>query len=276
MTETRRARPLLGAALPLEGLRMHRGWILERQRDLELQDFYAPEVLDGDWQPLAEQIKALLDGHRGRLGLHGPFLGFRLDSEDPEIRAVVARRMDQALDVCAALGVTQMVVHSPYTTWSHNNLDNTPGARERLVERVHLTLRRAVARAEAMGCVLVIENIEDKDPHARVALAASFNSPAVRVSLDTGHAHYAHGSTGAPPVDYYVHAAGDALQHVHLQDADGFADRHWHPGEGTVRWEAVFAALAALTSDPRLILEVREPAGLRKGAAHLEQLGLAE
>jgi len=276
MTDTRRARPLLGAALPLEGLRMHRGWLLERQRDLELQDFYEPDVLSGDWRPLAGQIKALLDGYRGRLGLHGPFLGFRLDSEDPEIRAIVARRMDQALDVCAELGATQMVVHSPYTTWAHNNLDNHRHARERLTERVHQTLRAAVARAEAMGCVLVIENIEDKDPHARVALAASFGSPAVRVSIDTGHAHYAHGSTGAPPVDYYVHAAGNALQHVHLQDADGFADRHWHPGEGTVRWEAVFAALAALESNPRLILEVREPAGLRQGAAHLERLGLAE
>jgi len=276
MTTTRRQRPLLGAAMPLAALQMHRSWIIERQRDLELQDFYEPEVLAGDWRPLTEQIRGLLDGYRGRLGLHGPFLGFRIDSEDPEIRAVVAKRIDQALDVCAALGATQMVLHSPYTTWSHNNLDNNPGARERLVERVHLTLRRAVARAESMGCVLVIENIEDKDPHERVALAASFNSEAVRVSLDTGHAHYAHGSTGAPPVDYYVHAAGNALQHVHLQDADGFADRHWHPGEGTVRWEAVFRALAALTSDPRLILEVREPADLRKGAAYLERLGLAE
>ncbi|HWX49793.1 MAG TPA: sugar phosphate isomerase/epimerase family protein [Roseomonas sp.] len=276
MTTTHRQRPLLGAAMPLAALQMHRHWIIERQRDLELQDFYEPEVLAGDWRPLAEQIRGLLDGYRGRLGLHGPFLGFRIDPEDAEIRAVVAKRIDQALDVCAALGATQMVLHSPYTTWSHNNLDNNPGARERLVERVHLTLRRAVARAESMGCVLVIENIEDKDPHERVALAASFNSEAVRVSLDTGHAHYAHGSTGAPPVDYCVHAAGNALQHVHLQDADGFADRHWHPGEGTVRWEAVFRALSALTSNPRLILEVREPAGLRKGAAYLEQLGLAE
>ena len=276
MTMTHRQRPLLGAAMPLAALQTHRSWIIERQRDLELQDFYEPEVLTGDWRPLADRARALLDGYRGRLGIHGPFPGFRIDSEDPEIRAVVAKRIDQALDVCAAVGATQMVLHSPYTTWSHNNLDSNPGARERLTERVHQTMRGAVARAESMGCVLVIENIEDKDPHERVALAASFNSEAVRVSLDTGHAHYAHGSTGAPPVDYYVHAAGNALRHVHLQDADGHADRHWHPGEGSVRWEAVFRALAALTSNPRLILEVREPAGLRKGADYLERLGLAE
>jgi len=269
-------RPVLGAALSLEGLRLHRDWILEKQRDLEIQDFYKAEVLNGDWQPLATQVKALLDGHMGRIGIHGPFMGFTIASDDPEVREVVKKRLDQGLDVCAALGATQMVVHSPFTTWNHHNLDKDPGARERHIERAQTSLRDAVARAEDMGCVLVIENIEDKDPQARVALAASFGSPAVRVSIDTGHAHYAHGSTGAPPVDYYVLAAGEALDHIHLQDADGYADRHWHPGEGTVRWDAVFRALAATGATPRLLLEVRDAAGLRKGADHLERLGLAE
>ncbi|MBR7518030.1 TIM barrel protein, partial [Mycobacterium tuberculosis] len=91
----------------------------------------------------------------------------------------------------------------------------------------HATLAPVVARAAETGVELVIENIEDKDPTDRVTLARTFDSPAVRVSLDTGHAHYAHGSTGAPPVDQYVTAAGNMLTHVHIQDADGYADRHW-------------------------------------------------
>ena len=66
------------------------------------------------------------------------------------------------------------------------------------------------------------------------------------LSIDTGHANYAHGSTGGPPVDYFVHAAGDMLHHVHLQDTDGYADRHWNPGEGNVSWPAVFRALRGL------------------------------
>ncbi|TGQ48799.1 sugar phosphate isomerase/epimerase, partial [Mesorhizobium sp. M1C.F.Ca.ET.212.01.1.1] len=92
---------------------------------------------------------------------------------------------------------------------------NNPGEREKITEYCHLTLRDAVKRAEDIGCTMVLENIEDKDPHIRVALADSFKSPAVAVSIDTGHAYYAHGSTGAPPVDYFVHAAGNRLQHVH-------------------------------------------------------------
>jgi sugar phosphate isomerase/epimerase len=276
MSQPHPSRPILGAALKLSGIRQHRDWLLEKQRDLELQDFHTAETLDGDWRPLVEETRKLLDGHTGRLGIHGPFWGFKLDSHDPAIRAIVTRRLLQGLDACAALGATQMVIHSPYTAWDYNNLDNSRQGRDELVERTHQTLRDAVTRAAESGVVLVIENIEDRDPHARVALAASFDSPAVKVSIDTGHAHYAHGSLAAPPVDYYVHAAGDALNHVHLQDADGYADRHWNPGEGTIRWQAVFAALSRLSANPRLILEVRDATTLRKGTAFLEQLGVAE
>ncbi|QPC90270.1 sugar phosphate isomerase/epimerase [Mesorhizobium sp. INR15] len=268
--------PILGAAMTLDDLEIHRGWLLEKQRDLELQSFVDAEVLNGDWAPLAARTRKLLDGHEGRLGIHGPFWGFTIASQDPEIRDVVSKRLLQGMDVCAAIGATHMVIHSPYTTWSYNNLDNNRGEREKIIEYTHMTLRDAVRRAEDIGCTMVIENIEDKDPHIRVALADSFNSPAVAVSIDTGHAYYAHGSTGAPPVDYYVHAAGNQLRHIHLQDADGYADRHWSLGEGTIQWRSVFAALAKLESNPRLIIEIKDKSKIPASAAHIISLGLAE
>jgi sugar phosphate isomerase/epimerase len=273
---TNAALPILGVALPLAGLRMHRDWIFEKQRDLEVQDFFWPDVLNGDWKPLAAEIKRELDGFTGRLGIHGPFWGFNIATHDPDVRAVVSRRLMQGLDVCAALGATQMVIHSPYTTWDHNNLDYNPGSREGVIERVHASIGAAVKRAEDMGCVLVIENIEDVDAHIRVNLAKSFDSAAVRVSIDTGHANYAYGSTGGPPVDYYVHAAGDMLHHIHLQDTDGHADRHWNPGEGNIAWREVFRALGRLRSNPRLILEVRNKDTMRAGADYLTELGVAQ
>lgn len=276
MTLPSRPLPLLGAALSLDMVERHRDWLFERQRDLELQEFFEASVLDGDWRDRAARTRRVLDGYTGRLGIHGPFWGFTIDSEDPEVRAVVTRRLMQGLDAVEAIGATQMVIHSPYTTWDANNLDYNRRGREGIVERAHATLAPVVKRAEEIGCVLVIENIEDKDPHDRVALARSFESRAVRVSIDVGHAHYAHHSTGAPPVDYYVRAAGEMLAHVHVQDADGHADRHWLPGEGTILWHSVFRALAAYCERPRLLIEVKDKANLRKGADHLVALGLAD
>ena len=218
----------------------------------------------------------MLEGHTGRLGIHGPFWGFKIDSHDPMIRKLVTRRLLQGLDVADFLGATQMVIHSPFTTWDHNNLDLYPENRGNLVEGVKATLAEVIARAEKIDCEIVIENIEDKDPRDRVRLARALESAKVRVSLDTGHANYAHVSTDAPPVDYYVDAAADMLTHVHLQDSDGFADRHWAPGEGNIRWAAVFRAMGRLNSNPRLILELRNHDHVRAGAAYLKALGLAE
>ncbi len=268
--------PIVGAALTLDEYETHIDIMREKPRDLEIQSFHTAEVLGGDWQPLAERAKKLLDGHTGRIGIHGPFWGFVLDSHDPEIRAVVNKRLHQGLDVCAAIGANQMVIHSPYTTWDYNNIDNFPAERERIVERTHLTIRDVVARAADMGLVLVVENIEDKDPKARVELVETFNSDAIAVSIDTGHAFYAHGSTGAPPVDYYVRAAGNRLQHVHLQDADGYADRHWAIGDGTLPWKSVFAALGEFTSNPRLIIEIRDKSKVPASIRYLQQIGVAE
>lgn len=266
--------PLLGAALNRRTLPLHREWLLDHQRDLEIQDFIEHGLLDDGAEAVADEIAGLLDGYRGRLGLHGPFWGFRISTEDPLVRAVVQKRFLQALSIAERLGATQMVIHSPFTTWDFNNLDAFPGAEARLVDRVAECLAPVIVRARDIGCELVIENIEDKDPSARVRLAAALGEP-VRVSLDTGHAHYAHVSTGAPPVDVYVHKAGSALAHIHLQDMDGYADRHWHPGEGSVNWPAIFRAIAALPQSPRLLLEVKDQPNLRKGADHLVRLGLA-
>lgn len=261
--------------MPSDALPTWRDWLVDQQRDLELQDFFRADVLNGDWRPLVRRIRAELQGHRGRLGIHGPFWGFDIDTQDPDVRSVVQRRLDQGLDVCEEIGATQMVVHSPYKTWTYHNLDNQAGARQKLQERVHACLGEAVARAERTGVTLVIENIEDKDPLARVQLAQSFGSERVRVSLDTGHAYYAHVSTGAPPVDYYIVAAGDLLEHVHLQDADGYADRHWAIGEGSILWPGVFRQLGGLSSSPRLILELRDTGAIGRAADWLAGAGLA-
>lgn len=267
--------PLLGAAMPLDTLETLRDWLIADQRDVELQDFSEAEVLCGDWTPLVARAKALLQGYEGRLGIHGPFWGLSLANPDFEMRALVARRMLQGLEVCEALGASQMVIHSPYTTWDHNNLDNYPGARDRVVALVHETLGAAVRRAEEIGVTLVIENIEDRDTDARCLLADSFDSPAVAVSVDTGHAHYAHGSTGAPPVDYFIRRAGERLRHVHLQDADGYADRHWGIGQGTINWPSVFDAVAPLEGRARLILELRDHGQILPSARWLAEQGLA-
>ncbi len=270
------ALPILGAALDHKDLEAHRDWLLEAPRDLELQAFVEAEVLDGDWSGLAAETNRILDGHQGRLGIHGPFWGFMISSFDPEVRKVVTRRFQQALDVCAAVKGTHVVIHSPFSTWGYNHRGLFPKGDEGVVEAARDTLAPVLARAEDMGVTFVLENIEDIEPADRANLCAALDWQALALSVDTGHAHYAHGSTGGPPVDFFIRAAGARLGHVHLQDADGFADRHWQIGHGTILWPAVFDAIAKTEANPRLILELRDKAGVIPSARYLQSLGLAE
>src|SRR6478752_6740707 len=98
--------PTIGAAMMVADLEQHRDWLIDGQRDLEIQDFFDPAVLDGDWQGRVAQAKKLLNGYEGRLGIHGPFYNLPLDARDPAIRDVVRKRLEQALGVCESLGAT--------------------------------------------------------------------------------------------------------------------------------------------------------------------------
>jgi sugar phosphate isomerase/epimerase len=274
--------PVLGVAVSVAELEAHLALVREAERDVELQDFINPAVLGDDARDLIARVRTLLGRHEGRLGIHGPFVGFSLGAGDPQVRAVIHKRLDQALDVCEALGATHMVVHSPLTIWDDHNLDAWPATRTRMFDTVVANLGPAAERAAGMGCTIVMENVEDCDPRLRRDLCARFDNGAVKVSLDTGHANYVHHMHRAPAVDYYVRAAGRDLAHVHIQDTDGYADRHWPPGEGNIPWRAVFRALHDSTAlaegganAPRLIVELRDKADLPRGIESLRGLGLA-
>ncbi len=267
--------PVLGAAMCVKHLSQHRDWLLELPRDLELQDFCDWDMLESGGDSLVAEAKKLLDGHEGRLGLHGPFWNLDISAADPLIQRVVRRRLDQAIGLCAKMEASQLVVHSPYSIWDYNNLDLHVQSRQMKLDMIQANLKDVLAKAADIGCVLVLENIEDIDPSYRMDVLKRIDSQALALSIDTGHAHYMHSCYGAPPVDYFIRAAGDALQHVHIQDIDGYADRHWNPGEGVIAWEHVFKELAGLESNPRLILEIMDVANLRKGADYLVGLGLA-
>lgn len=249
---------VLGAALQVDHFRGLQTWMRDKNRALEIQDFVtAPALIDGRADLIAA-YRPLLDGYGGPVGLHGPFLGLDFTNPDFELRALVTKRLLQGLEVAEALGGTHMVVHSPFTFWHHLNKRNFPQIRRDMFAAAAESLAPVLKRAEDIGCVLVLENIDDADPEERADMVRSLSSPAMKLSIDTGHAQLAHGQYHAPPVTDFIASAGELLAHVHLQDADGYADRHWHPGEGTLPWPAIFQALRAIEAAPRLIIEPKD------------------
>lgn len=267
--------PVVGAQLTALLLDKYRDWLFEKDRDLELPEFAMADILRAP-DPFIDMARTKLDGWRGRLGVHGPFRGFEIDTGDKEVRAVVQARLDACLAACEKLGAVQMVIHSPYDAWDHANLGNKPRDRQRRVSAILDTLGPALKRASDQGVTLVIENIRDVDPAERAAVVAAADSPALKLSVDTGHAHWTYSNCNAPNAAGFIAAAGEALAHVHLQDTDGTADSHWALGEGTIDFAAIFDELGQLESRPHLIVEINDFSKVPESVAHLERLGLAQ
>lgn len=267
--------PTLGLALQRKDFDPLADWIRRDARALELQDFVTWQRLDNP-ADLVAAWRGALAGHEGAVGIHGPFFGLDLCTSDPEARAVVQKRYLQGLAICADLGATHMVIHSPFNHWLVNNRVNYPQIKPEMIAAAAECLAPVLARAADIGCTLMLENCDDCDPQDRLDVIAAVDHPNLRASIDTGHADIVHGRYNAPPVTDFIAVAGAHLGHVHLQDVDGYADRHWHPGEGRINWRAVFAALAGITARPRLILEVRRDLHrLPATVAWLESQGLA-
>lgn len=268
--------PLLGTAVTIDTYAQVRDWVCDAGRAIEIQDFCAIGVLERDHTDLLDAWLKALDGQTGPRGIHGPFFGLDIASPDRDVRAIVQKRMLQGLDVAEALGADLMVIHSPFNHWHQLNRANYPSVYPSLVDCSAACLAPVLDRAAQTGCVLVLENCDDTDPFARVDLVRQIGHAQLKVSIDTGHADICHGRYDAPHVVDYIAAAAGHLGHVHLQDVDGYADRHWHPGEGRIAWAPVFASLAALHDQPRLTLEVRTDLHrLPATVARLEALGLA-
>ncbi len=264
----------IGACLAPHEMQAHRDRLFDLERDVELQGFSRHTDLTTEFEDRVEAAKAALDGHRGRRGIYGPYEGLDMDNKDPEVRPIVTARFLKALEAADRVGARQMVLHSPYTRWYAWNRLNKPNYKEDKLGRIHDVMAPVVKAAEIHGVTLVIENIFDVDPATRREMVDSFGSKAITLSVDTGHAHLARRMSGAPPVDYFIRDAGDQLQHVHLQDLDGHADRHWAPGEGEIHWSEVFRALGECGAVPHLVLELRRKSDIPAGYTYLKELGL--
>ena len=76
----------------------HRDWLFDAGRDIELQDFMSHAALTTGFDDCIAAAKTALDGHTGRLGIHGPFEGLDIDNKDAELRSIITARYLKALE----------------------------------------------------------------------------------------------------------------------------------------------------------------------------------
>jgi sugar phosphate isomerase/epimerase len=113
--------------------------------------------------------------------------------------------------------------------------------REESWSRVRACLDVLAPRAESLGVTLALENanpghLGDNAQNLH-DFVQSYNSPAVRLCFDSGHAHRAE---EAPTV---LQTMSPLVVTVHLHDNDKSRDQHRLPGNGTIDWPPVIELL---------------------------------
>lgn len=215
---------------------------------IELTDFIAPPVWQGDYLAQARRWAGSLRGFAGPRSLHGAFIDLHPAAQEPELVAFARRRHEQSLEVAEAIGCDLLVVHSDFP----HRVPTPP----RLIEtaaRLVDYFGALAASAARRGVTVVVENIHDADPRPLLDLARAVGAPNLGLSLDVGHATL-YGPNFA--LDEWVLTLQPFLRHVHLQDNDGRFDRHWGVGAGTIAFRPFYDAVTMLDPAPRVTIEV--------------------
>ena len=248
----------IGAAVTIKNMEAVIEWLCKEDRPIEIQDFTLPNILTDDVSDILRTYQERLKPHSGVRGVHGPFFGLDIGNPERAFQKVISERLLKALEFCERLNGHYMVIHSPFTDWMRLNRLQYPAVKPNTIMCMGDILHAPLQRACEIGCTLVLENCDDTDPNMRMEAIQNINHPNLKLSVDTGHAQLAHCNYQAPTVVDFISATEDQLAHVHLQDVDGYADRHWHPGEGNIPWQAVMDELCTRQSTPHLIVEVRK------------------
>jgi sugar phosphate isomerase/epimerase len=74
----------------------------------------------------------------------------------------------------------------------------------------------------------------------------------LKFCFDAGHAHMEDG------IEKSFETMRERIVTAHVHDNHGEKDEHLLPYDGTIDWEALLAALAAMPGPPDLVLELKE------------------
>jgi sugar phosphate isomerase/epimerase len=188
--------------------------------------------------------------------IHGPWR-YPIRDFTAADRAERFEKMAKSIRGCALLGCPYMVIHNvmPY---GPRDL-----SREVVWEINAEFMGRLIEVGREHGVVVCMENMPFihqhlATPKALLEFVRTFDSPWLRLCLDTGHA--AVFKNGTTPADAVRLWGTEYLRTMHVHDNDGRRDCHWMPGKGVIDWADFAAALQEIGYKGVLSLETAVPA----------------
>jgi sugar phosphate isomerase/epimerase len=197
------------------------------------------------WENLLDLTDVISDAGI-EASVHGPFHGLNLGSRDAHIRKYSLDVLCAGLEAARAFRSSHMVFHTGYLP------QYPPIARARWLDSFCEELDPLLARAAELEVRLALENTYEPDPTLFEEIFDRFQTPALGMCLDVGHA----ACFGRVDPVLWSQRFAERICHLHVSDNDGHDDLHLGLGAGIVNFRAVLEPLARFGSPAGVTLEV--------------------
>ncbi len=229
----------------------------------EYNDFFEPEVYENP-QEVDRRIAAYtgLDRDRSRDTMHGAFLDVLFASRDSVIRERSRALVKQSLDIAQRLGVRGVVFH---TCVLAGLIKSEPYIESWLREAADFW--RQIS-SKYSGMDIFMENTFEDGPEVLIRLNESLSDcPNFKLCLDYGHA-----CLTSTNIEDWVQQMAPYTGHIHMNDNDFIADRHWVPGEGSIDWKECSLLLDRYGIDSPVLLELGGIENQRKALEYMRKV----
>lgn len=230
---------------------------IARANIVELEIFCSPAHFDYRLPQAIREFAGALDEYGLRLhSLHSPTerdfapgrdSGVPISICDPER----IRRVDAVDEVKRALEVAERIpFHYLIQHLGHSHQRSDP----RNLDAAFSSLEHLAIFAKERGVTIALENTpgEIGSPEFLERVIKETRLKDLKFCFDTGHAHM----EGGVEKSFEIMQARIVTAHIH--DNHGEKDEHLLPSDGTIDWEALLSAFAAMPAPPDLVLELKE------------------
>jgi sugar phosphate isomerase/epimerase len=210
---------------------------------------FAPGAVNGDD---VAAIRAIAQNNHLSMAVH--FIG---DANLADINsghlAESRRQLRETIRLCHDIGGEVVIIHpgiaAPLSVQKRHPLTQYPkftleNIKKEALLRFKESLHDATSVAESFNVVIGLENFS----HVRNCVQTTYaelvewvdeiNSPALKITLDIGHANLEGG------VEKAIEIFDSRIVHIHLNDNDGQSSLHGNLGSGTIDWQAIAPFLA--------------------------------
>jgi sugar phosphate isomerase/epimerase len=201
--------------------------------------YFSCDALDSFTNERLQSAARLLQAAGLSTTIHAAFLDLNPGALDATIREATRRRFQQIFQAAEILKPRVIVFHPGFDELRYGS------SRAAWLENSINFWREFLPRAKAIGTVIAVENIFEKEPSTLRELMEAIGDPCFRHCFDVGHWNM---FTTVGMEEWFTEL-GPFMTELHLHDNNGRADEHLPIGEGQIDFDLFFSLVKRCAPD---------------------------